>query len=80
MKTNSIYNNYMSFMTSVIYESSHYSKPKLPDIRYINEFTLTAGQLPEDQHHGSPQSVSAAASEHGHGRPCSGKVTLFNLD
>lgn len=80
MQTNSVYNNYMSLMTSVIYESSHYFKPHLPDIRYINEFTLTVGQLPQDQHHGSLQSVFAAASVHGHGRPCRGKVTLSNLD
>jgi len=79
MKTNSVYNTYMSLMTSMIYESSHYCKPQLPDIRYINEFTLKVGQLPEDKHHGSLQSVFAA-SVHGHGRPCSGKVTLSNLD
>ena len=65
-------------MTLMTYESSDYCKPQLPDIRYINEITLRAGQHPDEQHHGSLQSVSAA-SVHGHGQPRSGKVTLFNL-
>jgi len=73
MQTNFVYNNYRPLMTSIVYESSHYCKPHLPDIRYINEFTLTVGQLPEDQHHGSLQPVFAT-SVHGDGRKCSGKV------
>jgi hypothetical protein len=64
----------------MIYKGSHYRKHKLPAIGYINEFILTAGQLPEKQRHGCLQSVSAAATVHCHGRPCSGKVTLFSLE
>ena len=66
-------------MTSVIYQSCDYCKLQLPDIRYINEIALRGGQHPDDQHHDSVQSVSAA-SVYGHVQPRSGKVTLFNLE